>query len=86
MSEPGSLFRTLSGRPAARNFHSFVIGEVGLGEIGAVEKGRCKRRTQLVGGVADETALLRHRGLDRRQQRVDRCHHEIHQVVNLQIR
>lgn len=29
MSEPGSLIRTLSGRPAARNFHSYVINEVG---------------------------------------------------------
>ena len=30
MSEPGSLIRTLSGRQAARNFHSYVINEVGL--------------------------------------------------------
>jgi len=29
MSEPGSLIRTLTGRPAARNFHSYVINEVG---------------------------------------------------------
>jgi DNA-binding FadR family transcriptional regulator len=29
MSEPGSLIRTLSRRQAARNFHSFVINEVG---------------------------------------------------------
>lgn len=29
MSEPGSLIRTLSGRPTARNFHSYVINEVG---------------------------------------------------------
>lgn len=29
MSEPGSLIRTLSGRQAARNFHSYVISEVG---------------------------------------------------------
>lgn len=29
MSEPGSLIRTLSGRPSARNFHSYVISEVG---------------------------------------------------------
>ncbi len=29
MSEPGSLIRTLSGRPAARNYHSYVINEVG---------------------------------------------------------
>lgn len=31
MSEPGSLVRALSGRQSARNFHSFVISEVGLG-------------------------------------------------------
>ncbi|PZQ95620.1 MAG: FadR family transcriptional regulator [Cereibacter sphaeroides] len=31
MSEPGSLIRALSGRPSARNFHSYVIGEVGVG-------------------------------------------------------
>lgn len=30
MSEPGSLIRTLSGRQSARNFHSYVINEVGL--------------------------------------------------------
>lgn len=30
MSEPGSLIRSLSGRPAARNYHSFVINEIGL--------------------------------------------------------
>lgn len=29
MSEPGSLIRTLSGRQAARHFHSYVINEVG---------------------------------------------------------
>lgn len=29
MSEPGSLIRTLSGRTSARNFHSYVINEVG---------------------------------------------------------
>jgi DNA-binding FadR family transcriptional regulator len=29
MSEPGSLIRTLSGRQAARNYHSYVINEVG---------------------------------------------------------
>jgi DNA-binding FadR family transcriptional regulator len=29
MSEPGSLIRTLTGRQAARNFHSYVINEVG---------------------------------------------------------
>lgn len=33
MSEPGSLIRTLAGRQAARNFHSFVIGEIGLGIV-----------------------------------------------------
>lgn len=31
MSEPGSLVRALSGRQSARNFHSFVISEVGVG-------------------------------------------------------
>lgn len=31
MSEPGSMIRSLSGRPSARNFHSYVIAEVGLG-------------------------------------------------------
>lgn len=31
MSEPGSMIRSLSGRPAARNYHSYVISEVGLG-------------------------------------------------------
>jgi DNA-binding FadR family transcriptional regulator len=30
MSEAGSLIRSLSGRPAARNFHTFVINEIGL--------------------------------------------------------
>ena len=34
MSEPGSLIRTLSGRHAARNFHSYVINEVGLAIVG----------------------------------------------------
>lgn len=34
MSEPGSLIRTLSGRQAARNFHSYVINEVGRAIIG----------------------------------------------------
>lgn len=29
MSEPGSIIRTLAGRPAARNFHTYVINEVG---------------------------------------------------------
>ncbi len=29
MSEPGSLIRSLAGRPEARNFHSFVINEIG---------------------------------------------------------
>jgi DNA-binding FadR family transcriptional regulator len=29
MSEPGSLIRSLAGRSAARNFHSFVINEIG---------------------------------------------------------
>lgn len=31
MSEPGSLVRALSGRQTARNYHSYVIAEVGLG-------------------------------------------------------
>jgi DNA-binding FadR family transcriptional regulator len=30
MSEPGSLIRGLAGRQAARNFHTFVIGEIGV--------------------------------------------------------
>ncbi len=30
MSEPGSLIRALSGRPLPRNYHSYVINEVGL--------------------------------------------------------
>lgn len=30
MSEPGSLIRALTGRQPARNYHSFVINEVGL--------------------------------------------------------
>lgn len=30
MSEPGSLIRALTGRQPARNYHSFVIAEVGL--------------------------------------------------------
>lgn len=33
MSEPGSLLRSLSGRVAARNFHSYVINEIGVGVI-----------------------------------------------------
>jgi DNA-binding FadR family transcriptional regulator len=33
MIETGSLIRSLSGRPAARNFHSFVINEIGLGIV-----------------------------------------------------
>lgn len=31
MSEPGSMIRALSGRQTARNFHSYVIAEVGIG-------------------------------------------------------
>ena len=31
MTEPGLLIRSLSGRQSARNFHSFVINEIGLG-------------------------------------------------------
>lgn len=34
MSEPGLLIRSLSGRQSARNFHSFVINEIGLGITG----------------------------------------------------
>lgn len=33
MSEPGSLIRSLAGRPAARNFHSYVISEIGAGIV-----------------------------------------------------
>lgn len=33
MSEPGSLLRTLSGRATARNFHSYVISEIGAGIV-----------------------------------------------------
>jgi DNA-binding FadR family transcriptional regulator len=33
MIEPGSLLRSLSGRTAARNFHSFVINEIGAGVV-----------------------------------------------------
>lgn len=33
MSDAGSLIRSLSGRPAARNFHTFVINEIGAGII-----------------------------------------------------
>ena len=33
MSEPGSLIRSLSGRMIARNFHSHVINEIGVGII-----------------------------------------------------
>lgn len=29
MNEPGSIIRTLAGRPVARNFHTYVINEVG---------------------------------------------------------
>ena len=31
MREPGLLIRSLSGRQSARNFHSFVINEIGPG-------------------------------------------------------
>jgi DNA-binding FadR family transcriptional regulator len=33
MNEPGSLIRALSGRTAARNFHSYVINEIGAGIV-----------------------------------------------------
>jgi DNA-binding FadR family transcriptional regulator len=36
MSEPGSLIRTLSGRQSARNFHSYVINEVGRAIVSGV--------------------------------------------------
>jgi DNA-binding FadR family transcriptional regulator len=36
MSEPGLLIRSLSGRQSARNFHSFVINEIGLGVASGV--------------------------------------------------
>jgi DNA-binding FadR family transcriptional regulator len=36
MSEPGSLIRTLSGRQTARNFHSYVINEVGSAIVAGV--------------------------------------------------
>lgn len=33
MIQAGSLIRSLSGRPAARNFHTFVINEIGHGIV-----------------------------------------------------
>ena len=33
MTEPGSLIRQISGRATARNFHSFVISELGTGIV-----------------------------------------------------
>ncbi len=33
MSEPGSLLRNLTGRTTARNFHSYVISEIGTGIV-----------------------------------------------------
>lgn len=33
MTEAGSLIRSLSGRPAARNFHTFVLTEIGEGIV-----------------------------------------------------
>jgi DNA-binding FadR family transcriptional regulator len=33
MSEPGSLIRSIGGRLAARNYHTFVINEIGLGIV-----------------------------------------------------
>ena len=33
MSEPGSLLRNLTGRATARNFHSYVISEIGIGIV-----------------------------------------------------
>lgn len=49
MSEPGSLVRTLSGRQSARNFHSYVITEVGL----AIASGR-----QAVGSILPNDAEM----------------------------
>ena len=34
MTEPGTLIRQISGRSAARNFHSFVISNLGTGIVG----------------------------------------------------
>jgi len=33
MIEAGSLIRSLSGRPATRNYHTYVINEIGLGIV-----------------------------------------------------
>ena len=33
MTEAGGLIRSLSGRPAARNYHTYVINEIGLGIV-----------------------------------------------------
>jgi len=33
MYEAGSLIRSLTGRPAARNYHAYVINEIGLGIV-----------------------------------------------------
>lgn len=33
MSEPGSLLRSLNGQTAARNYHSFVINDIGSGVV-----------------------------------------------------
>lgn len=49
MIEAGSLIRSLSGRPAARNFHSFVINEIGQGIVtGAIP----------VGSILDNDAVM----------------------------
>lgn len=49
MSEPGSLVRTLSGRQSAKNYHSYVITEVGL----AIASGR-----QAVGSILPNDAEM----------------------------
>jgi DNA-binding FadR family transcriptional regulator len=49
MSEPGSLLRNLTGRATARNFHSYVISEIGT----AIVTGRFP-----VGSVLPNDALM----------------------------
>jgi DNA-binding FadR family transcriptional regulator len=57
MIEPGSLIRSLSGRPAARNFHSFVINEIGHGIVsGAMAVGST---------LASDAAMMESYGVSR---------------------
>jgi DNA-binding FadR family transcriptional regulator len=49
MIEAGSLIRSLSGRHAARNFHSFVINEIGRSIVGG---------TVAVGAVLPNDAIM----------------------------